>query len=488
MEDRRAETDQRGADEDHPVAVGEADDDQADQRQGGCHGQRIGEGLPVGIVPDQRLQHGSGGLEGQGDEAHLGKAEVMQVAQQRVDRQQQRLQRVIDQVPRRDREEHGIGGGLEAGRGDIGGGHGECLAGNPHRGQCRVGRLGMCDGSNRAKVEQRDPQWITLKTMRLGTILLIVASLTIITTSAVAQDAPAAKPSLLSQEPHPSMPISLPVRIIDGPPKTIAERQASEASEGREIENLAAQKSVAESTRFIVGLTFAQIVLALLGTLALLITLYFTSKSLAQSVTANENTRMAIKTEHENTQRSIRAYLGVNNINQIVALQEPRPMVEGEEADTFLIVDFQNFGQTPALDVIVFVRPAFHDQRPSREFFQISASEILEPYLRNAISRFVLFSGQKHQTKRPVFPVCDRNMLINPPLKNAFIFGVIHFADVFGAEWMQTFSFIRTPGMKDFVPYEHFNELLPEPHPYRTQVEGYPGVATAPSPSTAASP
>ncbi len=37
----------------------------------------------------------------------------MRIPQDRVDRQQDRLHRVVDEVPARDGEKHGIGGGLD---------------------------------------------------------------------------------------------------------------------------------------------------------------------------------------------------------------------------------------------------------------------------------------------------------------------------------------------------------------------------------------
>ena len=106
MKNRRAHSDQGRGHENHGEVARQSQQHQAGERKAHPHGQGIGFRIPVRIEPDQRLQEGSGQLVGQGDQADLGKAEVKGRFQERVDRRQQRLHRVVEQVRKAEREKN----------------------------------------------------------------------------------------------------------------------------------------------------------------------------------------------------------------------------------------------------------------------------------------------------------------------------------------------------------------------------------------------
>ena len=143
---RRAEADQRRADQQQPVVARKPQNDQPHQRRGHAASDRIGQRPLVGVDADHRLQQRRRALEGQRQEAKLHIVEPVALLEDRIDRRQQRLHDVVDQVTgghRKDDRERRLG------RGAVGqGGHGhgkrsrkilkEWLISSPARRSCRV--------------------------------------------------------------------------------------------------------------------------------------------------------------------------------------------------------------------------------------------------------------------------------------------------------------------------------------------------------------
>ena len=90
------------ADQQHRIAMREREHQQADQREHHAAGQRQRRRAPVRIKPDERLQHRRGDLIDQRDEADLTEVEVEIRLQIRIDRRQQRLHHVVEQVAEAD--------------------------------------------------------------------------------------------------------------------------------------------------------------------------------------------------------------------------------------------------------------------------------------------------------------------------------------------------------------------------------------------------
>ena len=105
MEDRRAEADQHAPSTSIDVAVRIGEQDQPDQRRRHADRQRIGQRPLVGVHADDRLQQRRRHLEGHGEQADLPEVEVEVVLQHRIERGQQRLHHVVDEVAEADGED-----------------------------------------------------------------------------------------------------------------------------------------------------------------------------------------------------------------------------------------------------------------------------------------------------------------------------------------------------------------------------------------------
>lgn len=264
---------------------------------------------------------------------------------------------------------------------------------------------------------------------------------------------------------------SLPVRIVDGPPRT-AEDAAKEAqTDKRETDDLVAQQSMAQSTEQIVWLSIAQLVLGVASTMALLYSLHLNRWSARNAMEANRFTRDAIDYEHANAQRELRAYIGVTEVSLIVPGQYKPQTTEGETADTSLLIRYRNFGQTPASDLVCFgYFVIFKDFRPMKEAFEnaLCDEHIVAMQKRNSISRFILNGNQEHETKVPIFKEEDRQFLsdFHAQRCDLYVFGNIHFTDCFEKSWKLNFCHVRDRNSDQFIPYEHFNRLQAMPHLY----------------------
>ncbi len=92
-----------------------------------AHCQRVGLGIFVGVVTHQRLQQRGGELIGKGDQTDLGEIQVEIGLEQRIDRQNQRLDHVVEEMRKADRSEDAKAGLLRRGvvsRGECSGGGG----------------------------------------------------------------------------------------------------------------------------------------------------------------------------------------------------------------------------------------------------------------------------------------------------------------------------------------------------------------------------
>ena len=128
MEDGRAQADHRGAEHEHGVGRGPCKHQEPAKGRAHADGQRERERTAVRIKPHHRLEQRGGDIEGERDDADLGEIEREGILQHRVDRRQQRLDHVVEEMGEADRGKRGDGSRLDAMRGQIwgigGGGHG----------------------------------------------------------------------------------------------------------------------------------------------------------------------------------------------------------------------------------------------------------------------------------------------------------------------------------------------------------------------------
>lgn len=138
-------------------------------------------------------------------------------------------------------------------------------------------------------------------------------------------------------------PFSVPVRILEEPEESeSAEREQQKATQ-REIEDLLAQQSMADSTKEIVFWTRLQVVLATLGTIALIYTILLNRKATLAAIRAADTARDAIGVE--------RAWILL--LGQSI-YQMRDVVVNGVLHDQVVGFDlrWQNFGRSPAVNAV----------------------------------------------------------------------------------------------------------------------------------------
>ena len=98
----------------HPEARRDREQQQPGQRRGPCRAAANRAAAAVRVQPDDRLQERRRELEGQRDQPDLAEIEREALLQDRIDRRQQRLHQVVEEVADADRREHGEGRPLMA--------------------------------------------------------------------------------------------------------------------------------------------------------------------------------------------------------------------------------------------------------------------------------------------------------------------------------------------------------------------------------------
>ncbi len=116
---RGTDADQRRSSQDRGKTADKGEQQYANQGTDHAGGQQIGFRMAVGMEADPGLQQGGGDLESQGDQADLGKSKTITVLEHWIDRGQDGLDQVVDEVgqrtggqdPRDHRRGAGQGGG-----------------------------------------------------------------------------------------------------------------------------------------------------------------------------------------------------------------------------------------------------------------------------------------------------------------------------------------------------------------------------------------
>ena len=124
VENRRTQADERGRSHHHRVVGGLREKNQTAQGETHPAGERVGLRLPIRVPADERLQDRSGHLKGERDQADLDEAEVKARLEERINRRDKRLDGVVEQMRKTDREEnreHRRTGRPATGRGIVSG-------------------------------------------------------------------------------------------------------------------------------------------------------------------------------------------------------------------------------------------------------------------------------------------------------------------------------------------------------------------------------
>src|SRR5215469_17321229 len=98
MKDGRTKAHHGSGYQDGIVTWCERECDKSNQRDAHADNERIGFGMSVRIGSDHRLKYRANHLEGQRDQADLGKTQAKGFLEQRIDGWKQRLNSVVEQV------------------------------------------------------------------------------------------------------------------------------------------------------------------------------------------------------------------------------------------------------------------------------------------------------------------------------------------------------------------------------------------------------
>src|SRR5258705_11115678 len=110
MEDRRAEADKRRRAEHHREAARPRQQEHAEQRESHPRGERVRPRVPIRKEADEGLEQRTGELQHEGDEADLREIELEVLLEYGIDRRNQRLHHVVEQMAEAERDEYLEGG------------------------------------------------------------------------------------------------------------------------------------------------------------------------------------------------------------------------------------------------------------------------------------------------------------------------------------------------------------------------------------------
>jgi hypothetical protein len=205
-----------------------------------------------------------------------------------------------------------------------------------------------------------------------------------------------------------------------------------QAAEQREIDDLAAQESMALSTEGLLGLTLWQTVIGGFGLGALAVTILLTVRATNAAVDSNRIAR-------ESAERQLRAY-----VNITAAFITP-----GNGRTICITIRYKNAGQTPAYRVTHDVRIRFSDEK----------SEAVDS--KAPLGQFDMGSGLEMDWESiPVrFVNEDRWIAVLNGHSPLYVLGEFYYGDVFGKTKRHTFYRLKlAEGGTDLLPCAEGNE------------------------------
>jgi hypothetical protein len=95
--------------EQHRIGGGVGQQPEAQHGRAHADGQRLGHRMAIGGDADDRLEQRGGALEDEGEQADLPELQGEILGEDRIDRRQQRLHDVVEQMAEADGEDDGVG-------------------------------------------------------------------------------------------------------------------------------------------------------------------------------------------------------------------------------------------------------------------------------------------------------------------------------------------------------------------------------------------
>ncbi len=107
MKNRRPDADERDRDQDERETAGEGEDDEADERETHPERERVGLRPAIGVEPHKRLEKRGGELVHERDQSDVPEVELERVFQNRINRRDERLHGVVEQMRETERGQDG---------------------------------------------------------------------------------------------------------------------------------------------------------------------------------------------------------------------------------------------------------------------------------------------------------------------------------------------------------------------------------------------
>jgi hypothetical protein len=258
-------------------------------------------------------------------------------------------------------------------------------------------------------------------------------------------------------------------------------RQRTPADKREAIQNLQVQENMAAYAGRMFWVGVAESIITFVGVVLVGFTLAATRSAASEAKRAADAAMKALDQSEIYARQELRAYLGIERLEFACAnfshytrdnyVPKDRS-IAGVSCDDFLCLTAKNFGQTPALDIMVFANwiTLPPNTRPHLGYFGTTRdSDVLEKGpVSVSISKFMLQRDQTHTSRiaiwdlRPVLDALERR-------GELYIYGRLYYRDAFNRPWRTKFSFSWDPASAgtafEFIPYREYNNEDQQPAP-----------------------
>ncbi len=219
---------------------------------------------------------------------------------------------------------------------------------------------------------------------------------------------------------------SVPVRIIEQPDsKTETDRLREQAADDREIKDLSVQESLRDIAENTFNLSIAQLILTIIGTIAIIYSLRLARQSTAAAIAS-------VQVTSQTSRDQLRAYV----------LVDLSGIVFNEEGGASVMVRVRNGGQTPALNMVTGCNMQCDDINYPSPFAPVKFNP--------AMSLFsILPNGSRDKEVGPI--TADQAMALAKGETIMHVYGEVRYRDIFDQNHYSRFHLVGggTYGFRD---------------------------------------
>ncbi|MBX5188838.1 hypothetical protein HJB86_07955 [Rhizobium sp. NZLR3b] len=211
-----------------------------------------------------------------------------------------------------------------------------------------------------------------------------------------------------TSQPGEAQPFSVPVRIIEQPETKTETGLREDEADARDAKDLAIQERLKDLAQDTLRLSYAQLVLAAVGTIGLLYSLFLARKSTAAAVSAVKVTRQTARDQ-------LRPYV----------LVETSRVTFNQAGGASVIVTFRNGGQTPALSMVTGANMKVDDPNHPTPLPPFTFED------HPLMSRFSVLPGSMREKEVGPIPAGPAGALATGEVI-MHIWGEVRYSDIFG--------------------------------------------------------